>query len=350
MRLAGSLLSSSVLVVAMAGACRSGFESVDLRAGVGGVAAGASGTAAGGRGGSSAGTTSGRGGTASRGGADGGAVNEGGAPATGGAVNAGGTTDAGGAPDDAGAANGGSLPTGGSDAGTGNEGGAPDAGGSTGNGGSAGSGVGGAAGGGTAGIDSGGSTGSGGVSAGSSGAGGSSAGGASAGGAGGAGAGGTSAGSAGTATGGAAGGPTLPGCQTTGFNAKTYVVCPARLSWNAARTSCSSIQMDLVRVNDSAEDQWLFDNAQSVTPPIDSLWIGAHETLLEGAWNWTDGTLFWLGGLLGFPQAQLYTNWQFGEPSGLLEDCGALAVGTPGATWYSDLCTLQTKSYVCEAP
>lgn len=316
MGVAGRILSSSLIVLSLAAGCRSGFEEVGTgRANSGGRSGGSSGaTAMGG----AAGTTSGTSSTASTGGA----MNEGGSSGT----------DAGGAPDDGGTANGGTTTTGG----TGNDGGAPDGGvsgdgGSAGSGGLAGSGgSGGTTSAGSAGVGSGGTPSSGGAGSGSGG---------SSGGA---------AGSAGRANGGAAGSSSLPGCQTSVYGGKTYVVCPSQVTWDAAQSSCNSIQMNLARVNDAAENQWLRDNAQNLTPPSTGLWIGAHQTLLAGAWDWTDGTLFWLGGLLGLPQGQLYTNWKFGEPSGLLDDCGALDLSVAAGSWYSDLCTLR-KAYACES-
>lgn len=375
MSFAGRLLSLGLFVLGVPAACRSGFEEVEalVAGGAGRAALGSSGATAGGTTTNANGAEGGE--STSGGAADGGnasaSANQGGSASAGRMVNAGGDTDSGagegGVPNAAGTTPIGFDGGAGNDGGFGGDGGAADSAGSSGVGGTGSTGSGGsgatagsaAAGGagssGTAGSGaSSGGIGSGGVGSGGtagSASGGGSGGSAGTGGIGGsAGTNGGSSGASGTASGGAAGGPSLPNCQSKPFNGKTYLLCSPQLTWSAARSSCTSIGMDLVRVNDSAENQWLRDSAQNLSPPSDGLWIGAKETLLEGAWDWTDGTLFWLGGLLGISQGGAYTNWQFGQPSGLLNDCGVLDLGAVTGTWYSELCTLQTKAYACESP
>jgi len=262
----------------------------------------------------------------------GGAVNGGGALGDGGTLNEAGSTN------EAGSANGDSADQGGA---------APNV---AGSGGSA------------AGNGSAGAAGSGGLAATagnpSAGAGGASNGGASAGGSGGAagasggpvGSGGTS-GTSGAASGGAAGAPpSLPNCQTKYFNARPYLLCSPEVSWDSAKSSCASVGMVLARVDNSAENQWLFANAYDVGTASKGMWIGANESLLEGTWQWADGTLFWIGGLFGSAQSGLYTNWANSQPGSLLNDCGAINLGaSTSGTWYSDLCLLGTNVYACES-
>ncbi|MEM6721546.1 MAG: T9SS type B sorting domain-containing protein [Bacteroidota bacterium] len=50
-------------------------------------------------------------------------------------------------------------------------------------------------------------------------------------------------------------------------------------------------------------------------------WIGASDSAQEGTWRWVtgpeEGTVFWIGGVGGVPQNDLYTFWNTGEPNNL---------------------------------
>jgi len=108
--------------------------------------------------------------------------------------------------------------------------------------------------------------------------------------------------------------------------------------------------MALARVDSSAENQWLFANAYDVGTASPGMWIGATESLLEGSWQWADGTMFWIGGIFGSAQSGLYTNWASGQPGSILNDCGAINLGSStSGTWFSDLCQLGTNVYACES-
>jgi len=215
--------------------------------------------------------------------------------------------------------------------------------------------AGGAAGSGTGGSSASGGTGGSGGSAGKGGSGGSSGapvGGSSGSGSGGSsGTGGASAGSAGQGTGGSAGSPSLPDCVTSDFNGSTYLLCAPEFTWVAARDACASVGMELARVDDATENQWLFDNAFDLDTPSDGLWIGGSDEIVEGEWRWSDGTLFWLGDNGGMAQGGLYTNWYSNHPGGnTANDCLVIDLGLdtmPG--WYSDRCDSGTNVFVCES-
>ena len=292
--------------LALSGGCRVGYEELkQLGFGddFGGEASGGSAaTTSGGTSGSANGGTSGgsqggstQGGTA---GTDGG---EAGAPSTGGTDTSGGT---------AGSSTGGGGTTGGTGGGRGGTGGAGSGGGGT--AGSAGSTAGGGAGG----------TGAG---------------------AGGGGAGGAS------GSGGSAGAPNPALCNTGMFGGHTYLLCREERSWDLANGGCITAGMRLARIDDAAENQWLFDNAFTEMGRS-TVWIGATDRTVEGEWRWTDGALFWLGDDGGTVQNGLFTAWNNREPNNLSpgEHCAVMEIGGSTPEWYDYTCGF-LGPFICES-
>jgi hypothetical protein len=148
-------------------------------------------------------------------------------------------------------------------------------------------------------------------------------------------------------SGGFAGASSLGDCQTKTFGGHDYVFCNVNLAWGVARDNCASIGMFLVRVDDSAESQWVYDNVYD-TPPRQGVWIGANDIAQEGEWRWPDGTLFWLGDSSGSAQNGAFVAWYPMQPSGQEpRDCGAMDGNTLG--WYALDCTIP-QPYACETP
>jgi hypothetical protein len=148
-------------------------------------------------------------------------------------------------------------------------------------------------------------------------------------------------------SGGYAGAASLGDCQTNAFGGHDYVFCNVNLAWTVARDNCASIGMVLVRVDDAAESQWVFDNAYDA-PPRQGVWIGASDLAMEGEWRWVDGALFWLGDASGSAQDGLFSAWYSTQPSGQdPRDCAAVDGNSLG--WY-DLDCMTPQPYVCESP
>jgi hypothetical protein len=285
--------------------------------------------ASGGRGG----TTSGGGGGTEAGAGEAGADATGGTSATGGI---GGSAASGGSSATAGKGGGSNVGGTFGDGGSSAMGGSADTGGSAGD---TGSGAGGSAG--STGGKGGASGGSAGTSGGTTSGGGGASGGLGGGGASGGGA------SGGLGGGGFAGASSLGDCQTDTYDGHDYVFCNVNLAWTVARDNCASIGMFLVRVNDAAESQWVYDNVYDA-PPRQGVWIGASDIAVEGEWRWPDGTLFWLGDSAGSAQGGLFNAWYASQPSGQgPRDCAALDGSTLG--WY-DLDCMTPQPYVCESP
>jgi hypothetical protein len=128
-----------------------------------------------------------------------------------------------------------------------------------------------------------------------------------------------------------------------------YLLCQERRTWADANSGCLAIGMQLIRVDDDAENQWLFFNANVPLGVDGEVWLGATDLEVEGEWRWTDGELFWLGDNLGSAQNGLFNGWYFREPNNAsVENCAALDTKAAGAEWYDLECDL-SKAYACES-
>jgi hypothetical protein len=83
-------------------------------------------------------------------------------------------------------------------------------------------------------------------------------------------------------------------------------------------------------------------------------WMGASDSVSEGAWRWVtgpeNGTQFWSGGIAGATTGGNYANWSTNEPndSGANEDCAQFLTGGTGK-WNDLPCTGTTlPGYVVE--
>jgi hypothetical protein len=156
---------------------------------------------------------------------------------------------------------------------------------------------------------------------------------------------GTSGGGGAGGGGGFAGATSLGNCRTLTYNAHDYVFCNEEVVWQAASDGCASIGMQLVRVDDANENQWLYDNRDNV--PL--TWLGANDIAVEGEWRWPDGELFWLGDDAGSPQNGLFNQWYGNHPqAGLtIRDCSVMD-SNASPSWTSLTC-LATEAFVCES-
>ena len=87
-----------------------------------------------------------------------------------------------------------------------------------------------------------------------------------------------------------------------GYNGHTYLLTDGSLTWSQAEAYAQSLGGHLATVNDTAEQQWLFDTFGR----FGSLWIGFYQTdkLAEPAGHWA-----WMSG-----ETATYTNWASGQP------------------------------------
>uniref|UniRef100_A0A667X820 C-type lectin domain-containing protein n=1 Tax=Myripristis murdjan TaxID=586833 RepID=A0A667X820_9TELE len=94
-------------------------------------------------------------------------------------------------------------------------------------------------------------------------------------------------------------------------------------SWAAARHDCVTEGGDLVSITSPEED---FLNAHMPGIPTGiSLWMGGHDSVTEGGWEWTDGSPF------------RYIRWNAGNPDNHNdEDCLSILINN--GYWNDDNC------------
>jgi hypothetical protein len=145
-------------------------------------------------------------------------------------------------------------------------------------------------------------------------------------------------------------GPCLPdtNCTKHVYGGRDYFYCTNTVTWAIARTRCQTQLQggDLVRINDVNENTFVH-NTIGVT-----VWMGATDSAVEGAWRWTDdGAQFWQGAAAGSTVGGLYARWASGEPndSGGTQECGQFYKNTSATSgfWDDDVCTA-TKAFMCE--
>jgi hypothetical protein len=132
------------------------------------------------------------------------------------------------------------------------------------------------------------------------------------------------------------------------YGGHDYLLCAEERSWQEANAGCMAIGMRLVRIDDAAENQWVFDNVNVPGGAPPDVWIGATDAAVEGEWRWTDGDQFWAGLSGGTPQNGLFTAWNSREPNTAIddEDCAAMLSNTP--EWLDARC-FTPWPYVCES-
>ena len=84
-------------------------------------------------------------------------------------------------------------------------------------------------------------------------------------------------------------------------NNHTYHLLSAS-SWSDAASVARSLGGFLVTIDDSEEDQWIFDTFAVNNDTTRHLWIGLFDHQSEGDYRWHDGTPF------------TYRNWGDGQP------------------------------------
>jgi hypothetical protein len=129
-----------------------------------------------------------------------------------------------------------------------------------------------------------------------------------------------------------------------------YLFCRTHRSWTEAAAVCAAEAMTLVRIDDQAENDWVFHTAHEVLPSgWDDLWIGASDRGTEGVWVWPDGTQFWQGRSDGSAVGGRYADGKRGEPNDYNgEDCAEMEdYHQDGKLWNDVPCSLGHE-YVCE--
>jgi hypothetical protein len=142
------------------------------------------------------------------------------------------------------------------------------------------------------------------------------------------------------------------GCTGYSYNGHAYAFCTTPMSYADAGASCQAQGMRLVRVDDSAENDFVFTTAfagvaQSNNSNTLWPWLGAYDTATPLQWQWPDGAVFWSGRLNGSPVGGLYSAWDASSPSDTSGTYGAVIEHNTSRLWHErDGTSLQP--YFCE--
>ncbi len=131
--------------------------------------------------------------------------------------------------------------------------------------------------------------------------------------------------------------PDCPPCAVSPATAgHSWGFCFQPLDYDDARTSCQDQGGELASIHSQQEHDEIWTGASSQI--YGSWWIGLDDQLVEGSFEWRDGT------------ALDYQNWAGGEPNDYdaNEDCGHLADWAGGA--WNDIPCNNAMPYVCWLP
>ncbi|CAG5867752.1 unnamed protein product [Menidia menidia] len=104
-------------------------------------------------------------------------------------------------------------------------------------------------------------------------------------------------------------------------------------TWAEARADCVNQGGDLISITDPFEQAFIQGMIQQ-TPTGVSLWMGGHDSVTEGGWEWTDGSPF------------RYIRWNTGNPDDYDgEDCLSILINN--GYWNDDNCQYD-RGYICK--
>uniref|UniRef100_A0A3B5KWH9 C-type lectin domain-containing protein n=1 Tax=Xiphophorus couchianus TaxID=32473 RepID=A0A3B5KWH9_9TELE len=104
-------------------------------------------------------------------------------------------------------------------------------------------------------------------------------------------------------------------------------------NWQDAEADCVKEQGHLVSFHSEEELSFLTGLIQQAPTGI-SLWMGGHDSITEGGWEWTDGSPF------------RYIRWNAGNPDDYFgEDCLSILIND--GYWNDDNCQ-NKRGYICK--
>ncbi|GLD55459.1 macrophage mannose receptor 1 [Lates japonicus] len=104
-------------------------------------------------------------------------------------------------------------------------------------------------------------------------------------------------------------------------------------TWAEARADCVNQGGDLISISDPYEQAFIQGLIQA-SPVGISLWMGGHDSITEGGWEWTDGSPF------------RYIRWNAGNPDNYYgEDCLSILINN--GYWNDDNCE-NKRGYICK--
>ncbi|KAM8872531.1 uncharacterized protein ACB058_004460 isoform 1-T1 [Synchiropus picturatus] len=104
-------------------------------------------------------------------------------------------------------------------------------------------------------------------------------------------------------------------------------------TWAEARADCVNQGGDLLSITDPVEQAFVHGMIQQ-SPVGISMWMGGHDSITEGGWEWTDGSPF------------RYIHWNTGNPDDYYgEDCLSILINN--GYWNDDNCEYK-RGYICK--
>jgi hypothetical protein len=134
-------------------------------------------------------------------------------------------------------------------------------------------------------------------------------------------------------------------CTCASYNGHVYRFCSTARSFSDAQLQCAVASMRLARVDDLFENAWIRSRADTLT--IGEAWIGIHDPSRTQSWQWTDGTVFWMGDSSGSAVGGLFNAWSSGHPTGTNRNCASMMTSASSGQWFDRSCT-SLLPYVCE--
>ncbi|KAJ8338950.1 hypothetical protein SKAU_G00357360 [Synaphobranchus kaupii] len=104
-------------------------------------------------------------------------------------------------------------------------------------------------------------------------------------------------------------------------------------NWVDARTDCVNQGGDLISITEPFEQSFIQAQVQQIATGV-AMWMGGHDSVAEGGWEWTDSSPF------------RYINWAGGNPDNYYgEDCLSMLINS--GYWNDDNCA-HRRGYICK--
>uniref|UniRef100_A0A3B3ZZ14 C-type lectin domain-containing protein n=1 Tax=Periophthalmus magnuspinnatus TaxID=409849 RepID=A0A3B3ZZ14_9GOBI len=87
------------------------------------------------------------------------------------------------------------------------------------------------------------------------------------------------------------------------FGSRCFMFFRKPKTWIDAELSCIEIGGNLASIHSSDDNQFIQDTVLRLTGSHWRVWIGGHDGVEEGVWQWTDGSPF------------DFNHWNYGEPN-----------------------------------
>ncbi|XP_030177457.1 C-type lectin domain family 4 member E isoform X2 [Lynx canadensis] len=122
------------------------------------------------------------------------------------------------------------------------------------------------------------------------------------------------------------------------FQSSCYLFSTNTMSWASSVKNCSNMGAHLVVINTQEEQEFLF----YAKPKRREFYIGLTDQVIEGQWQWVDGT----------PFTEALSFWDEGEPNNLVtvEDCATIRDSSNPRKNWNDVPCFFNVFRICEMP